>query len=116
MGCLKCGKETDEKQVFCQSCSQGMEKHPVKPGTAVQLHIREPKPQEKKGQKRKEQDPKETVRQLRKLIRWLTATVALMTLVICFLAGLLIHAWDEPAADFNIGRNYPTDTTQQSGG
>ena len=115
MGCLKCGKETEENQVFCEECCQGMEKYPVKPGTVVQLQIRTPKAQEKKGQKRKEQDPKETIRQLRKLIRWLTVVIACMTVVICLLAGFVIHTMEEPATAGNIGRNYTTDTTMQPG-
>lgn len=116
MSCLKCGKDTEEKQVFCDACRSGMEKHPVKPGTAVHLQLRETRLQEKKAHRRKEQDPKQTVRQLRKLIRWLTATVVLMTLVICFLAGLLIHAWEDTPTGSDIGRNYTTDTSQQTGG
>ena len=112
MACLKCGKETEEKQVFCQECRQVMEKYPVKPGTAVQFQAREPKPQEKKGQKRKEQDPKLAVLQLKRLVRWLTAVIALLTFVICILAGLLVHALDEPPVpEVDIGRNYTTDTT-----
>ena len=115
MSCLKCGKDTEEKQVFCEECRSGMEKHPVKPGTPMHLQFRETKTQGKKTHRRKEQDPKEAVRQQRKMIRWLTVTVAVMTLVICFLAGLLIHALEEAPTDGNIGRNYTTDTTQQSG-
>ncbi len=115
MSCLRCGKDTEEKQVFCESCRSGMEKHPVKPGTAVHLQLRETKPQEKKAHRRKDEDPKQTVQQLRKLVWWLTATVAIMTLVICFLAGVLIHSLEESSADGNIGRNYTTDTSQQTG-
>ena len=37
MNCLKCGRETVSEQVFCEDCLRGMEKYPVKPGTAVKL-------------------------------------------------------------------------------
>ena len=35
MGCLKCGRETD--QTFCESCRETMKKYPVKPGAVVIL-------------------------------------------------------------------------------
>lgn len=37
MNCLRCGKETEENQVFCKECLEDMERHPVKPGTPIQL-------------------------------------------------------------------------------
>ena len=40
MNCLKCGREIDEGQVFCNDCLVQMAKYPVKPGTAVQLPSR----------------------------------------------------------------------------
>ena len=40
MNCLKCGREIEEGQVFCNACLVQMAKYPVKPGTAVQLPSR----------------------------------------------------------------------------
>lgn len=37
MSCMRCGKETDESQVFCAECLADMERHPVKSGTPIQL-------------------------------------------------------------------------------
>ena len=37
MNCLKCGKETQEKQVFCDSCLAVMATYPVKPDVAITL-------------------------------------------------------------------------------
>ncbi len=37
MSCMRCGKETDEGQVFCTECLEDAERHPIKPGTPVQL-------------------------------------------------------------------------------
>lgn len=37
LNCLKCGREIEEGQVFCNDCLVQMAKYPVKPGTAVQL-------------------------------------------------------------------------------
>ena len=37
MGCMKCGQDIPEDQVFCDFCLEVMAKYPVKPETAVQL-------------------------------------------------------------------------------
>ena len=37
MGCIKCGRDLEEGQIFCQSCLEVMAKYPVKPNTAIQL-------------------------------------------------------------------------------
>lgn len=34
MNCLKCGREIEEGQVFCNDCLVQMAKYPVKPGTS----------------------------------------------------------------------------------
>lgn len=37
MGCLKCGRDIPEGQLFCESCLDVMKKYPVKPNTAILL-------------------------------------------------------------------------------
>ena len=45
--CLKCGKETAEKAIFCQQCQDDMGKYPVKPGTVIHLPKRQNAPEKK---------------------------------------------------------------------
>jgi hypothetical protein len=52
--------------------------------------------------------PKETIVQMRRLIRWLTAVIAVLTVVICLLAGFLLYEMSEQPIPDNIGRNYTT--------
>ena len=40
MNCMKCGREIGENRVFCDLCLADMEKYPIKPGIAIQLHPR----------------------------------------------------------------------------
>ena len=40
MSCMRCGKEMEESLVFCPECLADMERHPVKPGTPIQLPVR----------------------------------------------------------------------------
>ena len=37
MYCLKCGREIDGQQVYCNGCLEVMSRYPIKPGTPVQL-------------------------------------------------------------------------------
>ena len=41
MSCMRCGKETEADNVFCNECLEDMKRHPVKPGTPIQLPVRE---------------------------------------------------------------------------
>ena len=44
MNCLKCGREIVSEQVFCDACLVSMAKHPVDPGTPVQIPKRQNTP------------------------------------------------------------------------
>lgn len=109
MYCLKCGKATAEGQVFCKHCQEVMLRYPVKPGSVVHLTRREVQvpekkvPQENWGTTSNDQLPK-----LRNLIRWLTATIALLSVLLCISAGMLLHTLYKEANAPVIGRNYIT--------
>lgn len=111
MNCLRCGKETQENQAFCEGCAAELAKHPVAPGTPVQIQKRPVRESENDAQQ--ELSPEEANLQLRKLIRWLTAVIGAMTLVICILCAILfVNMSNQPTAD-DIGRNYNTVTPTQ---
>ena len=77
MHCLKCGRETENEQVFCDECLEAMKSYPVKPGTAIQLPKRAPQEEPKrKAHHRRALPPEEQVLVLRKAVRWLLATTA----------------------------------------
>ena len=114
MNCLRCGMETEQEQAFCPNCRAVMAENPVKPGTPVHIPRRpEPEP-EKHPNPRRVPTPRETFEQMRRLVRWLTAVIALLTLVICVLAGFLLWQINDHPSPDNIGRNYTTSTTQPS--
>lgn len=108
MTCIKCGKETDASQVFCNECLTEMEKHPVKPDTPVQLPQR-PAP-EKTTPRMREQTPADANRSLRGLVRWLTVLVTILSVLLCATAGFLLHTLEQQANN-PIGRNYTTNST-----
>lgn len=105
MQCLKCGKKTEEKQVFCSACLADMACHPVKPDTAIHIPHREPYIPKKRH---RELTTEEINAQLRSMIRWLTVTVGVLALLICLLAGLLIQSLQKDSNLQAIGKNYTT--------
>ena len=81
MSCLKCGRETQESQVFCPACQKIMRNHPVKPGTVIHLPHRDPADYSKEPPvEHWEERPDDQLLKLRKLTRWLTATIAQVTI------------------------------------
>lgn len=112
MQCLKCGKETPADQVFCDDCLADMQKHPIKPGTAVHLPKREQRASERKAPAhRQENTAAEQISRLRSMIRWLSATIALLSVLLLLTASMLIHTLSKEDISQVIGRNYTTSTS-----
>ncbi len=63
MKCLKCGTAITSDQIFCESCRDDMDKHPVNPGTPVMLPQRPERPVVKASRK-KVRKPEEQVASL----------------------------------------------------
>ena len=108
MQCMKCGRDVEPGQVFCENCHEQMEKYPVKPGTAVHLPIRKEAPVVRKNvSRRRIVSPEE---QLVKLKKWvLTLSIALAVTL------ALVIAMAHPAVNYFIrkyylrpGQNYST--------
>lgn len=111
MFCLKCGRETSDAQVFCDTCLQMMEQFPVKPDAAVHLpHRPLPLPEKKQTARKRAQSPEEQVIQLRKLVRRLSLVLAILTLVLGMAAAMLLEThFDNPVTP-PVGRNYTINT------
>ena len=112
MLCLKCGKKTEEAQVFCAECLEAATKYPVKPGTAVQLLAREQRAMEKKQpQRHREDSTAELLAQQQRTIRWLFAVIAVLSVLLLFTAGMLLRLMDKDTSTNAIGKNYTTATS-----
>ena len=109
MSCLKCGRETQQSQVFCPACQEVMQAHPVKPGTVIHLPNRDASALDKKPVPEQWEDrPDDQLQKLRILTRWLTAAIALLSLLLCIAAGMLVHTLNTNVKTPTIGRNYTT--------
>lgn len=109
MYCMKCGRETENEQVFCQDCLQIMEKFPVRPGTVVLLSRRREPSVIKKTVKRHVPTAEEQVKVLRKRVSTLTILLILCIAAIVLMFKPTMHyVLDEHV---EIGQNYSTVTT-----
>lgn len=113
MNCLKCGQEIPEGQVFCDPCLAVMKQYPVKPGTPVHILSR----RERVGERRivRETTQEALQQQMKKTIRWLWLTVAVLTATVGILSAILFQTLEgaEPQpARSSIGRNYTTSTNE----
>lgn len=115
MFCLKCGRETENEQVFCNACLEVMEKYPVKPGTHIHLPKREATVAPKKTSRRRTLKPEEQVLQLKKSLR---RSRILMVLLILFIIGAGTMTWwyvrkeaTEPKKEAPIGQNFTVEPT-----
>ncbi len=116
MFCMKCGREMETEQSFCEICLEEMKKYPVKPGTPVQL----PPPvrthtARKPVVRRRTVNPEEQVKTLKKRVR----VLFLLLLVAILMVLTMLH----PTVNYYTrkyhlrpGQNYstitPTETTR----
>lgn len=103
MECLKCGRETAGKEIFCTECLNDMEKFPVKTGTPVVIPKRE-EPRRQVPQK-KAPKPEEIISGLNQTIHRLRTTVCVLLILLALaLAGLGFSIWydvEDPEPGFN---------------
>ncbi len=106
MYCMKCGKETQQDQVFCESCLQVMDAYPVKPDAAIQLPIRAQRTPSKKSAHRKRKIPlEEQVANLKKANRRLRLTVFVLGLIAAIFIGVGVYQLTVPKDADNSATN-----------
>lgn len=110
MNCLKCGREIEEGQVFCNDCLVQMAKYPVKPGTAVQLPSRGSAAVSKKVHSRRTKAaPEEQLKALKKRIRILSALLSVCVVLLIVLSVVMLRYMS--ANRLLPGQNYSAVTT-----
>lgn len=111
MSCLKCGRDIEEGQVFCETCLSDMAKYPVKPGIAIQLPQRKDGPTLKKAHPRRRQSPKpeEKVKAMKKWLRFMLA-MWLITLLLLIASLYPTVEYFMGNAFHHTGQNYNTVT------
>lgn len=109
MNCVKCGREIEEDQVFCQNCLEEMSLYPVKPGTAIHIPSHKHEEEFKKiSPRRKLLTPSEQNLKLRKKVLRLRILVILLVLVCGALGYVVARTVEELDFQRLLGQNYST--------
>ena len=107
--CMKCGKEINENQVFCDSCLEVMDRFPVKPGTRVLLPNRATPTVSKKTTTRKRVlTLEERLSRSQKAIQVLSIALAVTIFALCLSISLLVDNMNAETPNRVIGQNYST--------
>lgn len=114
MNCMKCGREIDVGQCFCQDCLNEMEKYPVKPGVVVQLPPRPRQtPPKRIGGRRRSLTPEERVKQLKKRVGILWAALILSWALLGAATYVAVEHFLEEDVQWLPGQNYSTAETTE---
>lgn len=103
MSCLKCGRDTEEEAVFCESCLLDMRRHPVRPGTPVMLPSRDSVPV-KRVPKRRAVPPEEQLKSMKRRVRIYASLWFLTMLAAVTVSLVLIREVASPP--LRPGQNY----------
>ena len=116
MNCLKCGRETTEDHVFCDSCREEMGKYPVRPGTAVILPKRKKEIPIKKTRHHGHSpvSPEDQIRRLKHQRIWLVSL--LLCCILLFAAAVVLVLNLEPVEELLPGQNYSAMETTEAAG
>lgn len=117
MNCMKCGRKTQDNQVFCQECLADMEKYPIKPGTVVQLPKRpENAPAKRPAARKRFSKPEEQIAYLKKCNRRLLIALLALSLAFVAVSSIAIYFMDKQSVPAYIGQNYSTVSPDNSSG
>ena len=111
VSCMRCGKETGGKAVFCPDCLMDMERHPVKPGTLIHIPARPVEDPRKTTRKKRELTTEEQLANAQHMVQ------ALFITSLCLLGALIVtslllvyslsHSVEQPEeTEPPRGRNY----------
>lgn len=107
MKCMRCASVVASGAVFCQECLADMEKHPVKPGTPINLPRREKVTVTKRSKKRAHK-PEEQVSALRRLVIWLISLVIILVLALTATVYMLVDQHNQAEGARLPDQNYGT--------
>lgn len=116
MICLKCGREMEEGNAFCDRCLTEMAKHPVRPNTVVVLPSRPRILSKKAGMNRHpEKSQRELLQKARRRCRRLAIATAVLSVLLA--AAIAAGAWLVlRPKQAPTGQNYKTVTSSSPAG
>ena len=104
MNCLRCGRETKDDHIFCDSCLETMKKYPVRPGTAVMLPRRKASTPLKKARRNLPPSPRDQIKKLKRQRNALWILIVLLMLILILLIGAIAYRYLDKTP--KPGQNY----------
>lgn len=101
MDCMKCGRDTGGKQVFCPECLETMHRYPVKKDAVVHIPNRDAINAERQPPHR-DTSARETIRHQRSVIRFLALGMAFLAILLCVTAGMLLFTLQKPSPEDSV--------------
>ena len=112
MQCIKCGRDVEPAEVFCDSCKETMAKYPVRPGVVVQLpHRTETVAKKQPARRRAVLSAEDQVVLLRRTVRRLAILTILLLAAVIGLSWLTVDLYQESQRKVLPGQNYYSITT-----
>ncbi len=106
---MKCGVEISSGQVFCETCLEDMQRHPVKPDTPVVLPPKAFAPAAKRPNHHRPRRAEESAARLRIRLRVAAALCVLLSIALGLSIGYILHLRQQPAPETpDPGQNYST--------
>ena len=91
MNCLKCGRDTNSEQVFCNTCLQAMEAYPVRPDVPIHLPTRSASAGKKQPSRKKTIPLEEQILQLKATTRRMRWIILVLVLALSACIGGLVY-------------------------
>ena len=92
MYCMKCGRDTTEEHIFCDSCLEIMDRYPVRSDVAISLPHRDTDQAFRRPSRKRSLSPEEQVVHLRKSLRRIKAFAAIVFLLLGLAGALLFQS------------------------
>ena len=96
MNCIRCGKETEDKAVFCPECLENMAQYPVKPGTIIHIPQRQDPANLKQTKKKRELSAEEQLNNAQNLIQLLIVALLAMLSALIITGAILVYVISNP--------------------
>ena len=112
--CLKCGKQTEDRAVFCDACLAVMEHYPVKPGTVAHILHRPARAENDILDNFDQHGQTQLISRQRRIILWLMAIIVILSVLLAISATFLLRPPVEAPPLPTIGKNYTTDTSNKA--
>ena len=114
MGCMKCGRDLEPGQVFCDRCREVMGRYPVKPGVVVQLPHRQPPVKKQPSRRRPTLSAEEQLAIVRRMLRRQILLILILLAMVIGLGWLSVRLYLDGEKKVLPGQNYYSNVSSET--